>query len=84
MLVVLGLDSWDHKRYQQLDTPIVDGLDEQTELEPFDGLSRGELVTQVLWPSMLIGESPKTLFPEWAAKSVGYGTDDRKESGVGF
>jgi hypothetical protein len=78
MLVVLGLDSWDHRRYQQLRTPIVDKLEEQTKLKPFDGLSRGELVTQVLWPSMMIGDSPKILFPEWAAKSIGYETGNQK------
>ncbi|WP_336135338.1 alkaline phosphatase family protein [Natronomonas amylolytica] len=76
MLVVLGLDSWDYKRYQQYSTPTVSGLEEKHELRPFDGLAAGELVTQVLWPAMLYGKSPKNIWPEFYEGKSGYNSSD--------
>ena len=82
MLVVLGLDSWDHARYQQFDTPTVDSLIDTRLLEPFDGLAPGELITQVLWPAMLYGENPKTIWPEFYDRQSGYddaGSDEEPD-----
>jgi hypothetical protein len=76
MLVVLGLDSWDYARYQEYETPTVDSLPEQKELVPFKDLAAGELITQVLWPAMMVGESPKLLFPEFYEQVSGYETSD--------
>ncbi|WP_247730643.1 alkaline phosphatase family protein [Halovivax limisalsi] len=86
MLVVLGLDSWDARRYQQYPTPTIESLEEQKELAPFENLAAGELITQVLWPAMLIGENPKTLWPEYFEQVPGYkstiDSGDDRTSGV--
>lgn len=68
MLVVLGLDSLDADRVKSCPTPHIDAVKESGEggrLNPGEGLSSDELITQVLWPSLLAGRHPKDLFPSY-------------------
>lgn len=65
MLIVLGFDSLDGDRIEIVDTPTLDSLAESGEMKTFDGLAPSELATTVLWGSMLAGESPKQLYPEY-------------------
>lgn len=77
MLVVLGLDSLDYQRLQRYETPHLDALTEMEQLRTPEGLGPDELITQVLWPSMLIGGHPRDLFPSYYQSSA----DETKEWG---
>lgn len=48
-------------------TPNIDSLVENGAMHTPEGLKYDELNTMVLWPSMLVGENPKELFPEYYA-----------------
>jgi hypothetical protein len=65
VLIVLGFDSLDCRRIDDLETPTVDELAEFGYLEPFEGLLSSELMTTVLWSSMFAGCHPKQLYPEY-------------------
>lgn len=67
MLIVLGFDSFDAQRVEKVRTPNVDSLVETGVMHTPAGLKYDELNTMVLWPSMLVGENPKELFPEYYA-----------------
>ncbi len=76
MLVVVGLDSFDSETISQYSTPHIDAVRESGEggrLHTPVGLDRNELITQVLWPSMLAGGNPKNLFPSYF-ENVGQST----------
>jgi hypothetical protein len=65
MLVLLGFDSFDGQRVKTVKTPTIDALAEQGTMRTFEGLDSSELMTTVLWSSMLTGESPKDLYTEY-------------------
>jgi len=68
MLVVTGLDSVDSETIEKYPTPNIDKICEQGEggrMHTPTGLDRDELITQVLWPSMLAGSNPKDIFPSY-------------------
>jgi hypothetical protein len=65
MLIVVGLDSFDSDYYRSVSTQQIDSLAERGHLEPFEELGPNELYTPILWPSILAGEHPHTLFPEY-------------------
>lgn len=68
MLVVVGLDSLDADTIDCYETPAIDQIRAEGEggkMETPVGLARNELNTQLLWPSMLVGENPKDLFPSY-------------------
>lgn len=78
MLVVAGLDSLDSRNISQHATSNMYGICERAEggrLHTPSGLNRNELITQVLWPSMLAGSHPKDLFPTYF-ESVGQQTKE--------
>lgn len=65
MLVVLGFDSLDARRIKTVETPTFDKLAESGTMHTFEGLEPSELATTVLWSSMLAGQNPKELYPEY-------------------
>jgi hypothetical protein len=65
MLIILGFDSFDFKRHQKYDTPNFDEMATTELMETPSGLKPSELSTVVLWASMLAGENPKDLYPEY-------------------
>lgn len=65
MLVLLGFDSLDGRRIETVETPTFDQLAESGTMHTFQGLESSELATTVLWASMLSGQNPKTLYPEY-------------------
>lgn len=73
MIVVIGLDSIDAARIKSCHTPNIDKIISDGEggrMDPGDGLTSDELITQVLWPSLLAGRHPKELFPSYYESQV--------------
>lgn len=65
MLILLGFDSFDAERVTHFDTPQIDQLPESGTLHTPAGLESAELSTVVLWASMLAGQHPKEMYPEY-------------------
>lgn len=65
MIVILGFDSFDGHRVQSVDTPTINDMTESGVMRTFESLEPSELMTTVLWPSLLAGDHPKHLYPEY-------------------
>lgn len=63
MLIVIGLDSLDYSRAAEYSMPTLEEFDERGQLNTPPGLEPNELITGLLWPSILMGNHPRTLFP---------------------
>lgn len=71
MLIVIGLDSLDYKRAADYSMPTLESFAERGQLETPSGLGSDELITGLLWPSILMGDHPRTLFPDHLSSAAG-------------